>query len=434
MQSLSTDSLPGAPSAGSPAFRTLLDWLMPIAVAALLVWLGVVRYAPRDPTAQSDFRRFFYHSTTAYLAGEDMYTRESSPTAADLATGSTLWNLNPPHFHLLVLPVAGFPLLVAHALWQILGLICLAVSVWLIRREIGASWHPLLQLFVLFFVLASPSALFQLCTGQLGWLLLLPTTAMWLAARRGRWLTAGLLLGLLAGVKPFFLVFAPYFLITRRWHALAGVGLALAGSLALGLAVFGVENHRSWLSCLGQASGWSGVSGNGSLMGALARSLSGSGMYAPVAHLSSAGIKGLWILLGGALGLLTLTSARGDTHEQIDRAFALLLLAALLLSPLSWAYYYFLPLGPTLAVIARWSGDTRADTRWCLLGLSVPLFFLSYEVSMILQPHPIGTLLFGNLFFWPVFGIWLALLLDAGRQGAGSSAAPAGRTPAAPVL
>ena len=44
--------------------------------------------------------------------------------------------------------------------------------------------------------------------GQSAWLLTWPATVAWVDARRGRWRRAAVLMGMLATIKPFLLVFA----------------------------------------------------------------------------------------------------------------------------------------------------------------------------------------------------------------------------------
>jgi alpha-1,2-mannosyltransferase len=402
------------PAAGvSPLLRLLVDVITPLATFAIILWLALVGMAAQVETGQSDFRRF-HHSAAAHLAGASMYDSLAYRVeAGELAEGPAMWNLNPPHFHLLVLPLAWLSPQQAHAVWQVVGLTCLVWSLWLTRRAAGGDWTWWLQVGVLLVVLRSPVCHFQILTGQVGWLLMLPTTLMWLAAREGRWRTAGAWLGLLAGLKSFYLILVPYLLLRRRWDALGAAALSLAASFALGLAVFGLDNHRHWLACLGQASGWSWWPGNCSLMGLLARTLGENQLYAPLLSLTPTGVKLVWLVVGGALGLLSLAACAWDgSEERTDRAFALLLTAALLLSPLGWGYYFWLPLGPVLVVLARWARHQSLGVRWWLVIFALPLLFVPYTVSQALQPSPAATLLLGNLFFWPVFALWFALVLD----------------------
>jgi hypothetical protein len=129
--------------------------------------------------------------------------------------------------------------------------------------------------------------------------------------------------------------------------------------------------------------------------------------------LTPAGIKLVWLVLGGVLGLLSLIACAWDSSEErTDRAFALLLTAALLLSPLGWGYYFWLPLGPVLVVLARWARRQSLGVRWWLVGFTLPLMFVPFHLYVACQPSLWATVLLGNLVFWPLFGVWLALVLD----------------------
>jgi hypothetical protein len=77
-------------------------------------------------------------------------------------------------------------------------------SVWLIFRELGIYWWSRQSAaWIALLLLGAPTGAIVV-TGQFTFLLLLPTTYAWLAARRGSWRLAAALLGCLASVKPFF--------------------------------------------------------------------------------------------------------------------------------------------------------------------------------------------------------------------------------------
>src|SRR4026208_187161 len=91
----------------------------------------------------NDFGKFYY-STRAFLDRQDMYA--PSP-ATDLqfeeAPGLQYLNMNPPHFHLLVLPFAVMPPNTAVVSWMAANVFALIVALLLIAREINMRWTPL---------------------------------------------------------------------------------------------------------------------------------------------------------------------------------------------------------------------------------------------------------------------------------------------------
>ena len=117
----------------------------------------------------------------------------------------------------------------------------------------------------------APSAAFTL-TAQITFYMMAPVCAAWLAYRRGDSVRAGVWLGLAAAMKPFLLLFAPYFLLRRDWRALASLLLVVAACVALGLAVFGPRAYVEWFAQLPRIS-WDAHFMNASLWGALQRNL-----------------------------------------------------------------------------------------------------------------------------------------------------------------
>jgi hypothetical protein len=103
-----------------------------------------------------------------------------------------------------------------------------------------------------------------------------------------------------------------------------------------------------------------------------------------------------------------------DTESAIDRAFALLLVAAQLLSPLGWVYYLWLPAGPIAALAVRRS---RSDVRWFsvrgLLGLVTIFGFVApLPVLFSFQPRGWASVSFASAYFWATLSVWILLLLD----------------------
>jgi hypothetical protein len=88
----------------------------------------------------NDFGRFYY-SARAFLAGQDMYAPSpATPLGAGQIGGAQqLLNLNPPHFHLLVLPLAQLSPNVAVTVWMLASTCALVVSLLVIGDEPSSS-------------------------------------------------------------------------------------------------------------------------------------------------------------------------------------------------------------------------------------------------------------------------------------------------------
>jgi hypothetical protein len=127
----------------------------------------------------------------------------------------------------------------------------------------------------------------------------------------------------------------------------------------------------------------------------------------------------LWFCLGLPIGLATLAvSCIEKTPADVDRSLSILLVASLLLSPLGWAYYFCLPLGPIAGVVQKWwrseAGSTRASRVLLLAaacGLVCPL-----SLCRLFQPSVTATVVLGNLYSYCLLAVWTALLLDGLRS------------------
>jgi hypothetical protein len=399
-----------------------------VVLAALLIvvvaWNG---NKAREMVSLLDFGdfRIFHHAAESYLAGGGMYPMYRLTVVVGGGTATfERPNLNPPHFHLLLLPLALLPVGAALMVWGAASVVSLLLCLRLIVSESGLTLTPLLAMRGAVWLLAFCGNSAVISTTQVSLLLLLPVTLAWMAARRGAWSRAGVWLGVAISLKLFLLIFLPYLLLRRRVAASASAYLTALACFGLGLAVFGVQSHREWLALLVGAD-WAWTPMNASLLSLLSRLLAVGPVFAPLVTAPDL-VRPLWAALAGAVGLATLiVVAKDETEASVDRSFALLLLAALLISPLGWLYYLWLALGPITVLASRWWGDpgrSRPDlaarARW-LLWLVAPGFFLPTFLTVAFQPSRWATLLLGSLHSWAVLLLWTALVIDA------TAAAPA---------
>lgn len=358
----------------------------------------------------NDFGKFYY-SARAFLEGQDMYA--PSPATDMQEMGQQLLNMNPPHFHVLVLPLATLDPSQALALWMGASIFALVLSLLMIGREVGyRATRQRVLLIVLASLAFSGSQAFFL-TGQLSLLLLLPITICWIEARRGHWGRAGAWLGACLSVKPFLLIFLPYLIGRGRVRALVvAVGTA-ATCLGVGLLVFGVEGYRSWLGALTQSGDWAWTGMNASTLGMFQRVFSATPLFVPLKFAPR--LVPFWIVAAGVIGIGTFMVVLDDkTRSSTDRAFAVLLVASQLVSPLGWVYYLWLPAGPIAALASSpvRSGFWRSPASSILgavtlVGLLTPLTVVYY-----FRLQGWATLTVGSAYFWATLALWILILLD----------------------
>ena len=363
----------------------------------------------------NDFGKFYY-SARAFVEGRDMYapspgTNIGTGAAADLQ----FLNLNPPHFHLVVLPFAMMPPDLAVVLWVAVSLVALMISLVLIGRELDVAWTPLKVLVVVFGVLAFSGTQAFFLTGQVSMLLMLAMTLAWLDARRGRWRAAAIWLGLCLSVKPFVAIFVPYLIATRRYRA-AAISLATATvAFTIGLLVFGLQNLQSWSRAVAQSADWTWAEMNASLLGFFRRAFDVQPVAPPV--VVAPGLVKFWIVAAGLIGAATLVVTATDRSARAeDRAFALLLVAAVLISPLGWIYYMPMTLGPIAAIVFARERPQSGSWRATLAGtVAIVGFFWPHPLLGAFQPNRWATLVFTSAYFWAALAAWTWLVLD--RQG-----------------
>lgn len=259
-------------------------------------------------------------------------------------------DLTPPHAHLLFLPLAALPLPTAFAIFTLLNISAAVWSGYVVARELALDFERASWVAIGAVCVASTPAASTLINGQPSFLYLIPVVLAWRAHRQRALGAAGAWLGLLSSVKPFFGVFAVYFLLRREWRP-AGtmVGSAL-GSFLVGLAAFGWEAHVGWLNDLASIT-WVDHPANTSIFGMAAR----MGLPGPA-------------LVAGITGAMALAALAIRRTESIDRHWLILLTTALLLAPLGWMYYWPWLAVPAAAVARVAPPRTRVARIGFLLG------------------------------------------------------------------
>jgi hypothetical protein len=301
------------------------------------------------------------------------------------------------------------------------GLLCLGVSLLVVARELELApsawgcWRAAVWL------LAFAGTGAMVGTAEVAFLLTLPLTLGWAAARRGAWTRAGLYLGLAMGLKLFLLIFVPYLVLRRRFGAAVASCATAAAWFLGGVLIVGPSSYWSWLSQLASVT-WAWRGPNASVLGILTRSLAENPYYTPVAVAPEA-ILALWLPSVAIIGVCSLAIATADrTAAAVDRAFALLLSAALLISPLGWIYYLWLAVGPMAVLALRWSREKTRDgydpgagaARWRrrFLMLAVPGLVWPHFATFLFQPHAWATPLLASAYFWGIAALCGALALD----------------------
>jgi uncharacterized membrane protein len=330
-------------------------------------------------TAPNDFT-VFLESARWLRQGTDLYQRPLRPGPG--------YNLNPPAAVLLFVPFSFLPDPVALYLWTALAIGAYVLAAYWIAREV----LPRRLVSIAGAIFLSQPAIMSLLLGQIGALLMLLLTAAWIADRKDRLLAAGTLLGIAIGAKPFLLVFVAYALWRRSAAFASGLAAGIAAMVTLGLAVAGVSGFRSWLGAIEQIT-WSAHVANASLLALLTRTLSVTPEILHATPLVARPdlVQPLWwtsVAIVGATAAVTLLRTRNR-----DQAWAILLIASLLVSPLGWVYYATIFVGPLLAV-------ALATTRPAQYFIAAGSACLNVPPTTVPALGALGVLVFGSIYAW----------------------------------
>jgi hypothetical protein len=213
----------------------------------------------------------------------------------------------------------------------------------------------------------------------------------------GREARAGLWIGIATALKALPGLLLAYLAYRRRWSAF-GVGVAAAvGLTALTLLPYGpggaLTAMREWVAFVGKSSDL--VSPNNQSLAALISRL------------------GMSPAVGWAVGLVCLTAAaiafrQRPTSDIIARELAVVILLAVVLSPIAWVHYYVLLL-PVWAAAFELS-DNMPRRSWWYAGLAAAA--LATSGMLTVGPRPLRlALLQGSVYTWGALLLFLLVLL-----------------------
>jgi glycosyl transferase family 87 len=347
----------------------------------------------------------FDHGARQLRAGESIYSAAPHQPVYDVARAL---NLNPPHFHLVLLPLTLLSPEQAFAAWMVISAIALIWSLALIRRTFRLGVWGTATLVA--GCVLSPAMHTTLLTGQIGLVLLVPATLAFLHSRAGRETTAAIWLGVLASIKPFFLLFALDFAVRKRWRPLTAMVATGAAIVAAGLILLGPDSYVQWMTQLVQVN-WAEHFVNASLLGAIERTFAATlwGQH-PIVD-APGSVRPLWLIASCVVGLSTMLALR--VTRSPDWRFVMTTSAMLLISPLGWVYYLWFLLPALTGILI----DTSKLPKHALLLVWLGLL-------AILTPTPLpwhalrstlGTATVGSIYTWGLLCLFLASITVALR-------------------
>lgn len=307
--------------------------------------------------------------------------------------------LYPPFFAVLVRPLATLSLATASIIWLLLNLVAMVAAAALSARFVRASRGAFfVALVTITLIPASSSTLLLGQVNLLVTLLVVGTLVICLRSpldSRSEFI-AGSLLGLAIAIKVFPIRIAASFIIRRRFYAILAMLLTLFGTIVLGILFGGgVENTIYYFTDLLPKLISQSASNpeNQSLYGVVARLFSSTThrfavltddnfvtvTLLPFINIPEAGkvigqlLSGTILILSCLAILLGLKQTRGKLPFYSD--FAVLILASLIASPISWDYYYTLLSVPYLVV----SVSQLMSRQSIRVGLALSMLLVAVE-------------------------------------------------------
>jgi hypothetical protein len=219
---------------GLHAIRTYDDPVL----GGLFRWIGVdfgFFYAHAQVFAHGDLAHLY--SLDAAAPYRDALAAYSSSPGVTMPSGPVPF---PPIFAALISPMALVPASLAFAIWTVINAIAAVALSW----RAASFFPPERRLLAGGLALVSTAVMFSLWFGQPQLILALTFGEAFIAFRKGRDLTAGLLLAVILFKPQYLVLILPILLWKRRWKAIAGFaggGLVIlaASLLVAGPATFG---------------------------------------------------------------------------------------------------------------------------------------------------------------------------------------------------
>ncbi|HEY7818668.1 MAG TPA: glycosyltransferase family 87 protein [Vicinamibacteria bacterium] len=260
-----------------------------------------------------------YRAGSRLLAGESLY---------QTADGHYMFKYFPSSA-LFYAPLSLLPLSMAKAIWYGLT-ISAAVAVFVLSKRL--SWDRESIPWLLAALPPLVLAKFYVVEFKLGQVNGIVTLLLLLTLRVSREPPAGALWGLATAMKPYGLIFLPYYMVRRRIAALASGLAVVAVASALPSIFYGLAGnldlHRDWYRSLSE-----------STPGQLA-SADNVSIAAFVTKWSLPPELAMGLVLGLAVVMLLMVRARGSVPMPAILEVATLLVLIPLVSPLGWDYQF----------------------------------------------------------------------------------------------
>jgi Glycosyltransferase family 87 len=345
------------------------------------------------------------------LERRDLYAGNLSQYWAEFGHLRPVW-LYGPGQHLITLPLFAFETLKqAYIAWLFVCFVFVGITAAIAARILG-DWFVVVLVFCNFNPLYE--ALTQRTIELFELVLLFAAYAFY---RRRRDAACGVAIGVAAMAKFLPLIYVPWLVLKRRWHAFAAALAVIVAIAVVTQPVLGWQ-HNGTLSEVVQG-GFVDSELNQSLSGVVMRLVAWSGSQVSIAMLSRVAIA---VCLAAFSALMLRMRRREDTA---DIEYGLLAAAMVLLPPHNENYYFVFLLLPYVLLYSRYR--TRWSWRAALLALSFVLVAVPFPLSIVQRLTAVNVFSLYLRAAIPFLGaalLALVLVAELGSSRAVSDAAP----------
>jgi len=338
-------------------------------------YLGLARHLP-------DFKNAYYPSGQLII-------QDPANLYGTLCSGF----VNLPIIALLFTPFTWFTVKTATVVFLIFGYIAtFFIAITLLKLSRARGYERLLLLVL---IAVSGPLDYNFWIGNITNFVLLVLIAAFFALDKKREFAAGVFFGVAGLLKLPLLLIPVYLLVKRRWKAVSGAAVITSSVLVSSLLLYGSDLHIYLLeSCIIPLSERPISALNvQSLNGFLARILyPGSDVFSwdpfEVGTLFKNTRYIILVFIYGLTFLAVLMPSK-DKSDTSNIDISLILLCALIVSPVSWTHYYMLLLLPIAFCLG---------TRIPLWQLPTPLFVLFFSATILISlPQDFGVLVYRRL-------------------------------------
>jgi alpha-1,2-mannosyltransferase len=342
------------------------------------LWLGPLCVKAMRPVPDQIIDYYQdWGSARNHLVGLPVYTEHVISIPRHLGIPKNSWenvdyNAHPPASVLMALPLARLNYSNAVLAWNMISLAAFLASLVIVATALRV---PTTFCLLALASLTSCHPLYgDLLKGQLTLILVLLVAAIWALERSGWSSTAGLLLGIAAGIKLFPAYLIVYYLARGRIRPLMAAALSFLVLNLVTAFVLGMDTYYDYISVvLPHQSKFRSFGYNLSIAGFWSKLFDPVGEGGCMTPLWPSPALARWGTLLSDLVITVIIATfahRARTFAQRDLAFATVVTAMLLVSPVTWDFSLPLLLVP-ISVIASCAGKSRWMPAALLLILAV---------------------------------------------------------------